>query len=70
MERAGYEKAGDALGLHRSKKHFQIWGDALAVRPPPAQKEHVSQWLMARLVLVNLIKTGLGSVFGLGVHSR
>merc|ERR1719379_607224 len=30
VEKAGYHKAGDALGLHRSKKHLQIWGDALA----------------------------------------
>mmetsp|Transcript_19788 Transcript_19788/g.36120 ORF Transcript_19788/g.36120 Transcript_19788/m.36120 type:complete len:630 (+) Transcript_19788:56-1945(+) len=33
VEKAGYHEAGDALGLHRSKKHLQIWGDALAGSP-------------------------------------
>ena len=30
IEAAGYRQAGDALGLHRSRKHLQIWGDALS----------------------------------------
>jgi len=29
IEAAGYREAGDALGMHRSKKHLQIWGEAL-----------------------------------------
>eukprot|EP00913_Durusdinium_trenchii_P025230 g23685.t1 len=29
IEDAGYRERGDALGPHRSRKHLQIWGDAL-----------------------------------------
>lgn len=29
IEAAGYKQSGDALVPHRSRKHFQIWGDAL-----------------------------------------
>lgn len=29
IEAAGYKRSGDALLPHRSKKHLQIWGDAL-----------------------------------------
>ncbi|CAE7571485.1 LCP2 [Symbiodinium natans] len=30
IEAASYQRPGDALGFHRSRKHLQIWGDALS----------------------------------------
>eukprot|EP00439_Symbiodinium_sp_Y106_P059125 s1491_g8.t1 len=30
IEVASYQRPGDALGFHRSRKHLQIWGDALS----------------------------------------
>lgn len=61
IEAAGYEQAGDALGLHRSRKHLQIWGDALSgSKPYAALISHVLGLFDLTMVdsWVNLYRTG------------